>query len=317
MFLNRAQSGLGTLDTITILGSVSNMTSFNHISPRYTIYRYSDFLYKVVKFRGDRLGLALHDSSSQPEKRFDSSYSRSRRMVLQYAVCNRWDYFITITVSPERFNRYDLKSVYNVLYQFFKFYRSFLSPNFRFLLIPELHEDGAWHFHGFVAGVLPSHLSEFVRGIHPQKLIDKGYLNWPLVSDLIGYVSLGKLKNPVAAAFYVVKYITKQHANDSFYEHLYYCSRGLSKAAPVVDFYAENAALEQYLTCNTDFCSVGWIRLKDADWSFPFALDGAQPREYEELSALDEAALEAMPLPEPDPDIEEFFQLSLSDLCSL
>lgn len=290
------------------------MASFDQIPPLYSVYYYTDFLYKVVRFKRSDLPVVPRGLREERVERFSSSYSRSRSMVLQYALCNRWDYFITITVNPALFDRYDLDPIYDSLYAFFKYYRSSFSPDFCFLLVPELHKDGAWHFHGLVSGVCLGHLSEFIPGIHPQKLIDAGYLNWGMLGAVVGYVSLSKLRSPVGAAFYVTKYITKEHANDGFYKHLYFHSRGLSTARPVADCYTGNSTFDSCLTFEGPFCDVGWFKLTIPDFTFPLSIDGVQPRDLEELLPVDVLALEVSPdLPVPP---EEFIQLSLSEWSS-
>lgn len=265
------------------------MEVFEKIQPLYTVYYYTDFLYRVVKFKRRGDGLVLREpSEEQPQERFMQSYCRSRSMVLQYALCNQWDYFITITVDPSRFNRYELGPIWRYMSQWFRDYRK-ISSGFRYLLVPELHKDGAWHFHGFVAGVRPCDLSQFVPGLHPQKLIDAGYLNFGLLSSAVGYVSMGELRDSVAAAFYVTKYITKEHANDDFYEHLYYCSQGLCTARPVADCYTYSSDLESFLTFDNDFCACGWAKV--SDFTYPFSVYGVEPRDLGALSPVSEDQL--------------------------
>lgn len=276
------------------------------ILPLYTVYYYTDFLYRIVKFKRRQDGLVLHDPDSDPQERFSQSYSRSRSKVLQYALCNQWDYFVTITVDPKKFDRRDLDEIWASLYLFIKFYSARFCP-LRYLLVPEFHQDGAWHFHGFLSGVLDSHLFPFIPGLHPQKLIDYGFVNFPALGQAIGYVSLSKIKNPVAAGFYVSKYITKEHANDSFYKHLYFHSHGLKTSAPVADFYTSQIDLDRCLTFESDFVSCGWARLNRPDFAFPYFLDGCEPRQFEHLTPVDEAALAV-----EDPN-QSFVQLSLDD----
>lgn len=271
------------------------MNVSERILPLYTVYYYTDFLYRVVKFKRGRGGVALYGPAEDPQERFLQSYSRSRSKVLQYALCNDWDYFVTITVDPKRFDRWDLDAIWDHLYKFLRFYSRNFSP-LRYLFVPERHEDGAWHFHGFLAGVLDSHLFPFIPGFHPQKLINAGYVNFPALGQVIGYVSLSKIRNPVAAGFYVAKYITKEHAHDDFYQHLYYHSQYLRTARPVADCYTSNPYLDSCCTFESDFVSCGWARLDDPDFTFPFTLDGCESREYDEfgfvnLSPLDAAVL--------------------------
>lgn len=296
---------LGPLDPVTIFGGVFKMQVSERILPLYTVYYYTDFLYRVVKFKRCRDGLALHDPAEEPQERFLQSYSRSRSKVLQYALCNDWDYFITITVNPERFDRWKLDDIYSRLYDFFRMYRARYGP-VSYLLVPERHEDGAWHFHGFIRGILDCHLSSFIPGVHPQKLIRAGYLNFGVLADVIGYVSLSQFRDPVAAGFYITKYITKEHAHDDFYQHLYYHSQGLKTARPVADCYTSNLALDNCLSFESDYVCCGWARLKSPDFTFPLGLDGCEPREFADLTPLDASVL-------GDDTKLGFVQLSLDD----
>lgn len=296
---------LAPLDPVTIFGGVFKMQVSDKILPLYTVYYYTDFLYRVVKFKCCRDGLALRDPAEEPQERFLQSYSRSRSKVLQYALCNDWDYFITITVNPEKFDRWQLNDIYHELYEFFRCYRS-MYGHLSYLLVPERHEDGAWHFHGLVSGILSGHLSPFLPGIHPQKLIRAGYVNFGLLADVIGFVSLSCLHDPVAAGFYITKYITKEHAHDDFYQHLYYHSQGLKTARPVADCYINNSFLDDCLSFENEFLGCGWAKLKDSDFTFPLGFDGCEPRDFANLTLFDDAVLgESTKL--------DFVQLSLDD----
>ena len=253
------------------------------VRPLYTIYWYTDFLFRVIKFKrnSDGIRLSRDPDEDPPLDRFEQSYCRSRSMVLQYALCNKWDHFITITVDPKRFDRWDLNSIYRYLSQWLRDYRKKYSRQVKYLLVPEHHQDGAWHFHGFISGIRFEHLSDFIPGVHPQKLIDARCKNFGRLAAAVGYVSLSELRDPVAAGFYVTKYITKEHAHDDFYQHLYYVSRGLRRARAIADCYASSLSLDKCLDHENQFCSCGWARA--ADPLYPFTIDGVEPRFFESL----------------------------------
>lgn len=284
------------------------MEVLEKIQPLYTVYYYTDFLYRVVKFKRAADGIRVRDREEDECSldKFSQSYCRARSMVLQYSLCNKWDYFITITVNPERFNRWGLDEIYKYMSQWFRDYYKKYGCKIRYVLVPEHHKDGAWHFHGLISGISPSHITSFVPGIHPQKLIAAGYKNFSRLAHSVGYVSLSELRNPVGAAFYVTKYITKDHARSGFYEHLYYCSRGLSTARAVADCYTYEPTLENSLEFDCDFCACGWVR--DVDFSFAM-LDSFEPRSFDSF----------VPVPEVELVSEtklSFVQLSLDDwLC--
>lgn len=285
------------------------MEVLEKISPVYTIYSYTDFLYRIVKFKRREEGVRLPSDSvsEEPQERFMQSYCRSRSVVLQCALCNSWDYFVTITVSPEKFNRMDLDVIYKSLSQWFRDYRKQYS-NIKYLLVPEHHKDGAWHFHGFLSGVSPSHVTEFVPGIHPWKLVKAGYKNFGLLASHIGFVSLAPVRDPVASAFYVVKYITKEAANDSYYRHLYYRSRGLDTARPVSDIYVPDLSLDEFLNYSNNFCDIGWV--KTNDFTFPYSFPGSDIRD-------EELIFPAMVGVEPElVQLPEYVQLSIAEWCN-
>lgn len=57
-------------------------------------------------------------------------------------------YFVTYTLAPDKMNRYDEKEIYKKI-------RDWLSnavsrKGLKYILVPEKHKDGAWHFHGFM-----------------------------------------------------------------------------------------------------------------------------------------------------------------------
>lgn len=257
------------------------------VFPLYTVYYYSDFLYRVVKFKRSSSGVRLLDDEKERVHmdRLEQSYIRSRSMVLQYALCNNWDYFVTITVNPDRFDRTDLDSISKYLFQWIRDFRKRYHCPFKYLLVPELHADRrTWHFHGFFSGIPVAFLSNFVRGIHPKKLVDSGYLNFPALSSAVGFVSMSLVRDPVGSGMYIVKYITKDHAHDDFYQHLYFCSRGLSRAKACADCYCYNPELESTLQVSNDFCASGWV--KPSSWVYPLDLFGVESRDQFDLTPV-------------------------------
>ena len=148
--------------------------------------------------------------------------SRAKKTVYDLAYLNRWDYFITITVSPQakKVDRYSLCSCKKRLLQLFNNYKKRYFENFKYLLLPEQHDDGAWHFHGF----LRLDQSHVVRNGH-------GYLDFPYLSEKIGFVSMDFIKNKEAAAKYCTKYMSKdlEVSVRACHEHMYYCSKGLER----------------------------------------------------------------------------------------
>lgn len=76
---------------------------------------------------------------------------RARGEVYDIAKSNEWDWFVTLTLSPERVNRWDYEAC---CVELVKFTRLLRDRGNQYVIVPEQHENGAWHFHGLVIGDL-------------------------------------------------------------------------------------------------------------------------------------------------------------------
>lgn len=83
-----------------------------------------------------------------------SDVARARRRaaarVRDIALCNEFTHFVTLTLNAAKVDRYDMSAVLKKM-------RIWLDNRvrrrgLRYILVPELHKDGAIHFHGFFGG---------------------------------------------------------------------------------------------------------------------------------------------------------------------
>lgn len=246
--------------------------------PRYTIRRFNDQIYKIVKFKGHRSGLLIvHSKDQHHEEKLDPSYSRARSTILELALCNPWQWFFTGTFNPEWWDRKNLPELNKKLKQWFRdrekaYKKKGFDSDLVFVLIPERHKDGSWHFHGLLNDIPENHLFDFDPLRHPLKLCNKGYKLWDDFHNKFGFCSLSPIRDPVACAFYMTKYITKDMCSrkSDLGQHLYSCSRGLKRSMPWADVFEDSSDLDNYLTKKYDFCEVGYTRASDGlDWTFP------------------------------------------------
>ena len=179
------------------------------ISPLYSIHQYSEEIYKVVAFKGVRDPENPRVRDREQEQHYDAklneAFCRAKSLVLQYALCNPWDWFFTGTLDETKFNRYDLDEYQQKLSQFIRDKRKAYGTQVQYLLIPEHHKDGAWHIHGLLSG-LPDGAHRRFRRPEPWKLVNSEYHNWPDYMDKFGFCSLGPVKHPIATGFYITKY---------------------------------------------------------------------------------------------------------------
>ena len=78
------------------------------------------------------------------------SMRRARAQLRRLALANEFDYFVTLTLDGEKIDRYDGAAVTRALNQWCS--NMVKRHGLRYILVPELHKDGAFYFHGFMAG---------------------------------------------------------------------------------------------------------------------------------------------------------------------
>ncbi len=170
-----------------------------------------------------------------------NNLTRAKTQILELALCNEWEYFVTFTINRDKHNRYDLDAYHKRLSQFIRNYNKKYDLQIKFLLVPEKHKDGAWHEHGFIMGLPEEHLTEFTLSQRlPKYLRDKlkegeKIYNWLPYMNKFGFCDFEPIKNHQGASYYVLKYITKdlQRSVSKLGGHLYRASQGLKKAVVV------------------------------------------------------------------------------------
>lgn len=80
------------------------------------------------------------------------SMRRARAKLRRLALANQFDWFVTLTLDQRKIDRYDpdiiARSLSNWCGNMVK------RHGLKYILVPERHKDGAYHFHGFFAGDL-------------------------------------------------------------------------------------------------------------------------------------------------------------------
>lgn len=188
-----------------------------------TIKMYNEKYYKLtvmrkVLARGQKV--QRRAKCSVNVEKLACNLRRAKSKVLEYCLCNEFDYFVTLTIDKSKYDRYDFPKYYKALSKFLNNYNTNNNTKVQYVLIPEQHKDGAWHMHGLIRGILPKHL----------KTNEKGCLDWTSYHKKFGYISLSVIKDRNKVASYVTKYITKQMAenNRELNTHLYYASKKLN-----------------------------------------------------------------------------------------
>lgn len=163
----------------------------------------------------------------------DTSMRRTKSKVYNYAKCNNWDYFVTFTFSKEKIDRYDYDQCVTKLSQWLKNLRK-RSPGLSYLVVPEQHKDGAWHFHGLFAGLEESEIvwsgkyvirKESGNGRTKFRMTDRKI--YRIGRYRLGFMTATEIQDKQKVVSYITKYITKDMMRDLSGKKRYWCSRNL------------------------------------------------------------------------------------------
>lgn len=200
----------------------------------YTVRKYSEDYFKV-SIRKCMLNPGYEHIEVRRDVndvRLNNNLLRAKATVFEYAYCNDFDYFITLTLDSSKKNRHDLDKYIKDFGQFIRDYRKKHSCDIQYLLIPERHSDGAWHMHGLIKGIPCEQL----------QINEHGYLDWYDYRERFGWVSLSRVRSREGVSKYITKYITKDMRDRKKNKKLYYVTRGLKRAKVIKKgtFFAQN-----------------------------------------------------------------------------
>lgn len=144
---------------------------------------------------------------------------RARNAVRDLALSNDFRFFVTLTLDPAKVDRYDVSAITKKLRIWAD--NAVRRKGLEYILVPELHRDGAVHFHGFFNDALEAvdsgTLTDGGRPRKPRSASERKRLEadgWHTVYNLpawtLGFTTAielyGERRRAVA---YVLKYISK------------------------------------------------------------------------------------------------------------
>ena len=168
------------------------------------------------------------------------SMRRARAKLRRLALSNEFTHFVTLTLDKEKVDRYDPKAIMQKVNRCLD--NLVRRHGLKYILVPEQHKDGAYHFHGFIAGDLRLEDSGTIdlpweekpkRPRDDQERADwlsrGGHVvyNWPQWP--LGFTTALQLYGTYSAAVaYVCKYIGKQQGQRPM-GRWYYSGGGLKE----------------------------------------------------------------------------------------
>lgn len=236
---------------------------------QYIVRKYGD-IYKLVYmpyYRDSGNEKKVSRETLEVENVFvskrENNLSRAKSTIWELVVCNDWQYFVTLTLSPEKVNdRNDLPSANAKIRKLVAGMNApdcdgrYRKNKVKYLLVPEKHVNGAWHLHGFIDGLTWADLRKN----------SNGFLEWRQYADKLGYMNMSEIRDKNRCASYVKKYITKDlgRSVSECHAHLYYCSLGLKRSEVVYKGCADYRGSWEYIHPD-GFCRIATLTQHDLD----------------------------------------------------
>lgn len=162
----------------------------------------------------------LSSSQDAKDENVWRNSNRTKQMVFMYSRCYEWEWFITLTFSAEKVDRYNYDECSNRARKWLNNQRNRYAPDLKYLLVPEQHKDGAWHFHGLLAD---TGSMRFIDSGHKEN----GQVIYNMVKWQYGFTTATAVKDVHKVAKYIGKYITKSLCDITPGRQRYFVSRNL------------------------------------------------------------------------------------------
>lgn len=173
----------------------------------------------------------MEELEDNAERSAKVSRSRALNSIYDIARSNEWEWFFTLTFNPEKVNSFDYIACSKKLSDWLHNMKKKV-PDMKYLVVPEKHKSGRWHFHGLFANV---DSLEFVDSGHVDK---KGKIIYNVGNYRLGFSTATKIDDVNRAASYLCKYITKDLCADTKGKKRYWSSKNVD--LPVVEDYLFN-----------------------------------------------------------------------------
>ena len=210
------------------------------------------------------------------DEKLNNNIIRAKSKVLEYALCNDFQYFVTLTLDAKKMDRSNISEYIKKLGQYIRDIRKSTGQEIEYVLIPEKHADGKnWHMHGLMKGLQDLREYDEKENI-PKKMKDKiikyreenlNLYEWVGYTKKFGFNCIEPIRNQEACSRYITKYISKNIDNDKGIteknKKKYYCSRGLRTAKNIKKGVIQTQKIEY--DYENEYCKIKWLDMCQAD----------------------------------------------------
>lgn len=152
-----------------------------------------------------------------------SSLNRTRSALYMYARQCDWEYFITLTYSPDKIDsRYDFSLCMKKAHKWINNCKNRKARELLYLLVPEQHKDGAWHIHGLLCNTTGLTFTD------SGKRYD-GKIVYNLDDWKLGFSTATEVADTCKVSNYITKYITKDLCAVTPGKQRYFVSKSIPK----------------------------------------------------------------------------------------
>lgn len=160
---------------------------------------------------------------SRKERSLQVSKSRSIQKIYEITRSNTWEYFVTLTFNPDKVNSLNYDEVVKKLCDWLHNFKKRYAPDLKYIIVPELHKSGRYHFHGLFADIGSMKL------VDSGKRLPNGEPIYNLGNYNLGFTTATRVKDNGRVSSYITKYISKDLCAVTGGKKRYWSSRNLNK----------------------------------------------------------------------------------------
>lgn len=169
------------------------------------------------------------------QRSLSNSVNRSKQSIYEYTYANRWEWFFTLTFSPNVVDRMDYDACISKVRKWLNNQRSRYATDLKYLFVPEEHKKGGWHIHGLLSGTGNMSFEDSGRVAVGKKTYKRTAANsgYKTVYNLsgwrFGFSTATQVEHNGKVCSYLAKYVTKDLAKSIRNRRRFYPSRNCDR----------------------------------------------------------------------------------------
>lgn len=237
---------------------------FVSFSDMYSVEDISDKEAALLDADNEYMTMTEEELQDKRDRSLRASLNRSKRMIYDYGRSNIWEWFVTFTFEPvEHFDKYSYSACRDKVTEWMRNVRRRYSPDLKYLIVPEQHVSGAWHFHALMSNcddltfekavnnqrylkidgnyvynekgqrVQNKYFGDYLRTSYPD-----GDFIYNIKEFQSGFTTATRITDTFKTVSYLVKYITKDLCECTFGKRRYLPSNNLELPKVTTGIYA-------------------------------------------------------------------------------